>query len=296
MISIKQLTYVLAVKKTLHFKKAAQLCHVSQSALSTAISILEKSLGAHIFERNNKKVLVTPIGNEILRRANDIMLQIEGLEHLVTMHKPPFSFPITIGVIPTIAPYLLPKILPMLNRDYPHAKIQITEDQSHILIDMLHSGMIDTALLALPYPCEGLLALEFWQEDFYWIAPKNNKHANKKEISGKQIEQCNLMLLNEGHCLKEHVLDVCKLSTNKAQHTLGATSLHTLIQMVQGHFGTTLIPAMAKEQLLAGNDTLSAVHLNEPSPHRRIAFVLRPNYTRISSIEHLVKICKKSLS
>lgn len=170
MISLKQLQYALAVEKTLHFKKASELCHVSQSALSTALSELENQLGLQIFERNNKKVLVTPVGAEVLRRAKTIMLDIEELNHLGDSQKAPLSFPMTVGVIPTIAPYLLPKIFPALQREYPQTKINIVEDQSAVLVDMVLSGQIDTAILALPYPCTGLLTLEFWQEDFFGSA------------------------------------------------------------------------------------------------------------------------------
>jgi len=296
MISVKQLSYALGVEKTLHFKKAAELCHVSQSALSTALSELEHQLGLQIFERDNKKVLVTPIGREVLNRARNIVLDVEDLLHLAGSQKTPLSFPITIGVIPTIAPYLLPKIFPVLNKEFPQAQIDVVEEQSDALIDMVRCGQIDTAILALPYPCKGLLTFDFWQEDFYWVSLKGTEHSEKKEITSDEITESRLMLLKEGHCLKDHIFDVCKFSDKNVNHGFGATSLNTLIQMVQGNLGTTLIPAMAKEQLIDGNEKLAAIHLNEPGPHRRIAFILRPNYTRLSSIESLLDICKKALS
>ena len=295
MISIKQLSYALAVEKTLHFKKAADLCFVSQSALSAALSELEKQLGLQIFERNNKQVLVTPIGQEVLKRAKEILLQIEDLEQLVGSKGGPLSYPMSVGVIPTIAPYLLPRIFPLLNEQFPLAQINVVEEQSQQLVDMVRCGEIDTAILALPYPCDGLLSLEFWQEDFYWVALKGTIHSQQSEITSDEVTQTRLMLLKEGHCLKDHALDVCKLTEQRANHGFGATSLNTLIQMVQGDLGTTLIPAMAKEQLIAANERLSVIHLNEPSPHRRIAFVFRPNYTCLSSIEALANICKSSL-
>lgn len=295
MISIKQLNYALAVQKTLHFKKAAELCHVSQSALSTALSELEKQLGIQIFERDNKKVLVTPVGRDVLSRAENIVLQVNDLQRLADSQKTPLSFPITIGMIPTIAPYLLPKVFPVLKQKYPQAKINVVEEQSDALVDMVRAGEIDTAVIALPYPCEGLLNLEFWQEDFYWVALKADEHAQQKEISSLEVNQSKLMLLKDGHCLKDHILDVCKLSGQKNSHDFGAASLNTLVQMIQCELGTTLIPAMAKEQLINENSELSAVHLDEPGPHRRIAFILRPNYNSLSSIEALAGICKQAL-
>jgi LysR family hydrogen peroxide-inducible transcriptional activator len=295
MISIKQLTYALAVENTLHFKKAAEQCHVSQSALSTAITALETQLDLKIFERDNKKVLVTPIGRDVLEKAKSILLQVDDLQQLADSQKKPLSFPITLGLIPTIAPYLLPKILPILTENYPQARVSVIEDQSHVLVDKVRQGEIDTAILALPFPCDGLLAREFWQEDFYWVTLKGNEHSEQQEVTSHEVTESKLMLLKEGHCLKDHILDVCSFSEQAANHSFGATSLNTLIQMVLGNLGTTLIPEMAKEQLLLGNQQLSAIHLNEPGPHRRIAFIFRPNYTRFSSIEALESVCKKAL-
>jgi LysR family hydrogen peroxide-inducible transcriptional activator len=296
MISIKQLTYALAVEKTLHFKKAAELSNISQSALSTALNELEKQLGLQIFERDNKKVLITPVGKQVLEQARNILLQVEEMQHLADSQRTPLSFPLTVGVIPTICPYLLPKVLPVLNQRYPQSQLYIVEDQSHVLVDMVRRGEIDTAILALPFPCEGLLSMEFWQEDFYWVALKGEKHAQQKEITSNELNHCNLMLLKEGHCLKEHILEACKLPEQSANQGFGATSLNTLIQMVLGKLGTTLIPEMAMAPLISQHEALAAVHLNEPGPHRRIAFILRPNYTRTSSIEALIDICKDALS
>ncbi len=296
MISIKQLIYALAVEKTLHFKKAAELSNISQPALSTSLNELEKQLGLQIFERNNKKVLVTPIGAQVLKRARNILLEVEELQHLADSQKSPLSYPLTVGIIPTIAPYLLPKLLPTLNKHYPHAELNIVEDQSHVLVDLVRRGEIDTAILALPFPCDGLLSMEFWQEDFYWVALKGDKHARQKQITSEELNHCKLMLLKEGHCLKDHILEACKFQEQTANQSFGATSLNTLIQMVLGKQGSTLIPEMAKDPLISQHKSLAAVHLSEPGPHRRIAFILRPNYTRTSSIEALIDICKEALS
>lgn len=295
MISIKQLAYAVAVEKTLHFKKAAELSHISQSALSTALNELEAQLGVQIFERDNKRVLVTPVGREVLTRAREILLQVEELTHLADSHKQPLSFPLTVGVIPTICPYLLPRVLPLLNERYPDAQLNIVEDQSHTLVERVRGGELDTAILALPFPCDGLLALEFWQEDFYWVARKGEENTRRTEITGDELGQCKLMLLNDGHCLKEHILEACKLPEIASGQGFGAASLNTLIQMVLGNMGTTLIPEMAMGPLISQHDELAAVHLDEPGPHRRIAFLLRPNYTRTSSIEALMEVCRDAL-
>ena len=296
MISTKQLIYALAVEKHLHFKRAAEQCHISQSALSTALNELESQLGIQIFERDNRKVLVTPLGKEVLNKARDIIAQVESLEKLADQQKEPLSFPVTIGIIPTIAPFLLPLILPILNQRYPHSEVTIVEQQSQVLVDMVRRGEIDSAVLALPYTTEGLLAMEFWQEDFYWVAHEGQKFTDLKEITSHELSESKLMLLSEGHCLKDHILDACKLSGVAGSLGMGATSLNTLIQMVIGNLGTTLIPAMALSQLLPHSPELRAVHLNEPGPHRKIAFVIRPSYSHISSIQILMEISKTALS
>ena len=295
MISTKQLAYALAVERNLHFKKAAEQCHITQSALSTALAELEKQLGFQLFERDNKRVLVTPIGAEVLRRARDIMSRVEELERLADTLKSPLSYPISIGLIPTIAPYLLPKVLPELMHRYPDCQPVVVEEQTHVLLEMVRTGEIDTAIIALPYACDGLLTFEFWGEDFYWVALKGQKFANQKEITSRELARSNLMLLKEGHCLKEHILDVCKLPEPDANHGFGTASLNTLIQMVLNNLGTTLIPEMAIEQLTAQYPQLSTVHLKESGPHRKIAFVIRPNYTRMNSIEALLAVCKDTL-
>ena len=191
MISLKQLNYALAVEKNLHFKKAAEACNISQSALSTALSELEKQLDLQIFERDNKKVLVTPIGKEVLQRARKIKLQVDDLEQLAHANKTPLSFPMTIGIIPTIAPFLLPKLFPRLLQEYPQANVSLVEEQSSPLVEMVRSGELDTAIIALPYPCDGLLTLEFWQEDFYWITLKGTKHSTQNRLAPTRLVKVN---------------------------------------------------------------------------------------------------------
>ncbi|KZY31460.1 MULTISPECIES: hydrogen peroxide-inducible genes activator [unclassified Oleiphilus] len=295
MISLKQIHYALAVEKTLHFKKAAEACSVSQSALSTALSELEKQLDIQIFERDNKKVLITPTGKMFLQRAQSIKLEVDSLYQLSQNQKAPLNHPMTVGVIPTVGPYLLPKVLPALRQQYPDFKLTIIEEQSHVLVDMIRKGEIDTAILALPYPHDGLLAFEFFQEDFYWLTRNDAEQSGLDEITSTEIDQSKLMLLKDGHCLKDHALAACKLSNNEQSETLGATSLNTLIQMVAGRMGSTLVPEMALKQINSQSDDLKAIHLNEPGPHRRIAFLSRPNYIGVKNIECLMEVFAEEL-
>ncbi len=295
MISLKQIHYILALEKTLHFKKAADLCSVSQSALSTAITEMEKQLGFQIFERDNKKVLITSLGRQCLDKAHHIKIQMNDLYLLGQIQKKPLSYPMSLGIIPTIGPYLLPKTLPAVRHTYPDLKLRIVEAPSRPLIDMVKNGELDTAILALPYDTEKLLTFKFWQEDFYWISHKEDNHSFT-EITHDDIKYSNIMLLQEGHCLKDHILAACRLQASETDNSLASTSLHTLIQMVAGRMGTTLIPAMALDQLLIYNPELQAAHLKEPGPHRSIAFLTRPNYTGMHHIELLMQIFRQQLN
>jgi len=295
MISLKQITYILAVEKTLHFKKAAEMCSVSQSALSTAITEMEKQLGFQVFERDNKKVLITPVGAQCLQKAHSIKQQMDDLYQLGMALKAPLSYPMSVGTIPTIGPFLLPKVLPGVRNQYPDFQLRIIEEQSHILVSMVRSGELDTAILALPFDLEGLLAFEFWNEDFYWISHQDDELAQQTEITSAELKHSRLMLLKDGHCLKEHALAACKLPPSETDSSLASTSLNMLVQMVAGHMGTTLVPEMALDQLVSGNPELKATHLNEPGPHRKIAFITRPNYAGVKNIELLIKLFRQQL-
>lgn len=295
MISIKQITYALAVEKTLHFKKAADLCNVSQSALSTAINEMEKQLGLMIFERNNKQVLVTSNGELILERAKRVKAELDGLMQVAELDKKPFTNPLTIGVIPTIGPYLLPKVLPEVRKQHPNLKLNIKEDQSHVLVEQVRSGEIDAAIMALPYAIDGLMSFEFWHEDFYWVCHKDECPKKLEEITSEELEIDQLMLLKDGHCLKDHALAACQFKERKSDSGFDSASLYTLIQMVAGKLGTTLVPHMAIDQLVTNESELSAIHLNEPGPHRTIAFVIRPNFVRTKELMLLQDIFTQEL-
>ena len=296
MITLKQLHYALAIEKTLHFKKAAEACNVSQSALSTAVNELEKQLGLNIFERNNKQVLVTSKGKLILDQAKRVKLELNQLLQVAQQNSSSFTSPMTLGVIPTIGPYLLPKVLPEVRKLYPDFQLKIIEEQSHILVDMVRSGDIDAAILALPYSIEGLMSFNFWQEDFFWVCHKDECPKQLQEITSEELEIEKLMLLKDGHCLKDHALAACSLQNKKQDSDFDSASLHTLIQMVAGKLGSTLVPQMALDQLIHSESELRAVHLNEPGPHRTISLIIRPNYVRANEIILLKDIFHEELS
>jgi len=294
MISLKQIHYALAVEQTLHFKKAAEHCAVSQSALSTALAEMEKQLGFQVFERDNKKVLVTPIGRQMLAMARQIKLQVDDLHRLVDQVNEPLSATLSLGMIPTVGPYLLPRLLPALAREYPSLQLNVVEEQSQDLVSLLRNGDLDTAILALPYDHQGLLALNFWAENFFLVTHVDDSLAQKPVVHASELQPSRLMLLKEGHCLKDHALAACRL-TAETTHSLQATSLLTLVQMAAGRLGTTLVPEMALEQLVHTNPRLACIPLSEPGPHRELAFLVRPNYPGVDDIQLLIALLKRAL-
>tara|TARA_B100001094_G_scaffold331951_1_gene402054 strand:+ start:678 stop:1589 length:912 start_codon:yes stop_codon:yes gene_type:complete len=298
MISLKQLQYILAVADSLHFKKASENCHISQSALSTAIHTLEQHLGIQIFERTTKKVLITPLGYQVIQHAQTVWEHIHHIEQLTEQDKTPLSFPLSIGMIPTIAPYLLPKVLPSLQSTYPEAQLHIEEDQSKTLVERVQQGRLDTAVIALPFACDGLFTLPFWQEDFVWVVPIQSTYAQSSHLSGHDIDMNQLLLLNDGHCLKDHILQACQIKQSapiKSQ-SISTHSLHTLVEMVACGLGVTLIPQMAQHTLLQGLSDIRTVPLAEAGPHRDLSFIFRPNYARLTSLELLATLFKENLN
>ena len=294
MLTFKQIDYALAVGKNLHFKKAADECYVSPSTLSNAITELETQLGVKIFERNNKKVIVTSLGHEILSKAKKIKLEVKNIHELAQHNVDGLSSSLSIGIIPTISPYFLPLVLPKIQKEFSNLQLKIEEGQSQILTNRVKEGDLDMAILALPYDVQDLMSFKFWEEDFFWISHSQNKNAGKSEIRASELEHSELMLLEDGHCLKDHILDACNIDSS-SQYSLKASSLNTLIQLVKGKMGTTLVPEMALKELVGNKKDLSISHLDEPGPHREIALITRPNYAGIENVKMLVDFFGNSL-
>ena len=294
MLTFKQIDYALAVGKNLHFKKAADECYVSPSTLSNAITELETQLGVKIFERNNKKVIVTSLGHEILSKAKKIKLEVKNIHELAQHNVDGLSSSLSIGIIPTISPYFLPLVLPKIQKEFSNLQLKIEEGQSQILTNRVKEGDLDMAILALPYDVQDLMSFKFWEEDFFWVSHSQNKNAGKSEIRASELEHSELMLLEDGHCLKDHILDACNIDSS-SQYSLKASSLNTLIQLVKGKMGTTLVPEMALNELVGNKKDLSISHLDEPGPHREIALIIRPNYAGMESVKILIDFFENSL-
>jgi len=202
------------------------------------------------------------------------------------------SSPLTIGIIPTIGPYLLPLVLPKLKKHHPNLNLKILEGKSNSLVQKVNDGEIDMAILALPYNLRGLLSFKFWEENFYYVSHKNSNY--RKVLKAKDIDFSELMLLDDGHCLKNHVLAACKIDDSQ-QFSMEASSLTTLIQLVANNMGSTLVPHMSIKHLINSNSMIKKAILNEPGPHRELAIIARQTYSDIENVMLLKDIFRNEL-
>ena len=253
--TLKQVRYLVAVSESGHFGKAAASCHVSQSTLSAGIAELEDVLGVPLVERNNRAVILTLLGEEVVRRGRSILLDVEDLRSLCDASAEPFAGKLRLGVIPTIAPFILPGLLNRMRTEHPGFKLFIREDLSGNLVELLHHGELDALLLALPFPAERVETMPLFEDEFMFACPKNHPLAAAKTLNVEQLKGQELLLLEDGHCLREHALDACSLKEAQVSVPYQATTLNTIVQMVANGIGITVLPKMAvAANVLRGTD------------------------------------------
>jgi len=289
--TLRQLEYLTAVVELKHFGRAAERCFVTQSTLSAGIQDLEGILGIPLLERTNRKVMPTTLGIEIASRSQEILSLSADLMDLARSESDPLKGRIRIGVIPSISPFLLPKALPSIRKQLPLLELVLIEEQSERLLTKLRSAEIDLAILAFPFDI-GDLSYQIFAEEQFWVAmPKNHPLALKDSVQVTQLATQELLLLAEGHCLREHALSACKLPTTTDRATLEGTSLYTLIEMVAGGLGVTLIPEMAinTDMVRHADICLRPLDVKEIKPMREIGLVWRPSYQRLNTLNLLAK-------
>lgn len=283
--TLRQLRYLTAVVSLKHFGKAAEQCFVTQSTLSAGIQDLENLLGAPLLERTNRKVLVTALGHEIAQRAQQILSLSADLVDVVALEKNPLSGRLRVGVIPSISPFLLPKALPIIRKQLPQIELLLIEEQSERLIKQLNEGEIDLAILAFPYDIGHLKHTIFASETFWVAVPKDHPLANSQGIEATELPIKDLLLLTEGHCLRDHALSACQLPTTSHRTSMQGTSLYTLIEMVAGGLGITLIPEMAVKSDMVTHADISLIPLTaEDTPIRELGLVWRSSYRATSTM------------
>ena len=274
--SLRQLRYLIALSEHLNFRVAAEACFVTQSTLSAGLKELESLLDVALVERDTRSVRLTDIGNEVVARARTLLAQAQDLVEVARLAQQPLSGSVRLGVIPTIAPFMLPGLLPPLRAAHPQLKLYLREDQTERLLERLRSGDLDVALIALPYDTGELLARKLFKDEFWFVARADDPLAQAKEVAVRAVRQGDILLLEEGHCLREHAIAACGTRKANAESRVEATSLHTLIQMVEGGLGVTLLPEMTLKAGILNGTSLVARPFSSQVPARDIALATRP--------------------
>lgn len=247
MPTLRQLQFLTALRAERSFVAAAEAVGVTQPTLSAGIKDLETSLGVTLVERGRLGAVLTPAGEEAAERAAIALSEVEELVRAVHAAGEPFSGVFRLGAIPTIAPFLLPRALPLLRRKFPKMRLHLREDLTGRLIDALRARTIDAALIALPYEAQGITSVPIAEDEFLFLCPEDHPLAKRNDLSPEHLRSEEVLLLEDGHCLRDHALAACRLPNSKRSTDVGATSLHTLVQMVSGGLGVTLLPKIAAE-------------------------------------------------
>lgn len=271
-ITLKQLRYFDALARYQHFGRAADACSISQPALSVQVKELERMFGAPLVERSNPKIRLTTFGQDFLAKGRKILLAVEELDSLVRPSGGPLAGRLRLGIIPTVAPYLLPEIMLALSSRFPALELEVRESMTKALVEDLSEGLLDLAVVALPMSETTLKEFPLFDEEFALVRPKGD--ANKPIPSPKLLKTMRLLLLEEGHCFRDQALSVCQMSDAQPRQLMEGSSLSTLVQMVGAGMGVTLIPEIAIN-LEARSSDVSIVKFPAPAPTRTIGIVWR---------------------
>ncbi len=278
--TLKQLQYLVALHEHGHFGRAAEACFVSQSTLSAGLRELESLLDQVLVERTRRVVRFTPLGNQVVAKAHRLLREAEELSELVQSHSTPLCGEVRMSVIPTIAPFLLPRILPRLRTARPRLRLFLREEPSAAAIESLHHGRADCVLLALPFATGDVEAAELFDDPLLVAFPFDDPRDPPPLIAPAAIDEARLLLLEDGHCLKDHVLAACNRPELRASATMIGTSLHTLVQMVDNGLGLTMLPEMAIRAGILNGTRVVARPLHSDHAFRRIALVWRRHSPR----------------
>lgn len=286
-MNLRDLRYLVAVAELRHFGRAAEACFVSQPTLSTQIKKLEEFLGVQLIERSNKQVMLTAVGAKVVERARRVLHEVDDLVEFCRASGDPLAGEIRLGFIPTIAPYLLPHLVPELRRKLPRLQPLLYEDQTARLVERLRRGEIDGALMAIPVDASDLRHEELFAEPFMLAVPSEHPLQHQPKLTLDDLRDQRVLLLDEGHCLRDQALDICNLVGIRHQDEFRATSLETLRQMVASGAGITFLPALAAEAntTVPNSGAIALRSFEAPQPKRRMALYWRKGSARESALE-----------
>ncbi|HEY7229264.1 MAG TPA: hydrogen peroxide-inducible genes activator [Pseudolabrys sp.] len=293
MITLRQLRYVVSLARHRHFGRAAEECAVTQPALSMQVRDLEREIGAGLVERRPGEIVLTETGMEVARRAERILTATRDLVDFVR-HRDVLSGTLRLGIIPTLAPYVLPHLFPPLQKRYPQLRLEVRETQTALLLNELAGGDLDCVMLALPVEGADVETLTLFNDAFLLAVPADDPLPESRRVSVDEIDQRRLILLEEGHCLRDQALAFCAMKGRDQPGGLGATSLTTVMQMVANGLGVTLLPKVAAKAE-ARDDRVKLLRLAEPAPTRTIGLAWRPTSPRRKDFAALGEIVKQML-
>jgi LysR family hydrogen peroxide-inducible transcriptional activator len=297
-VSLTELRYAVALAEERHFGRAARACSVTQPTLSAQIQKLEKTLGVKLFERSSKSVHLTRIGEEIVAQARLALDATAKIVDVVRVGREPLSGPLSLGVIPTLSPYLLPWLVPALRRAYPRLQLVFREIKTRDLVDELVHHHLDAGLLALPIHSPGIVSTALFDEPFWLLVHKSHPLATKKRVGLADLTGERVLLLDEGHCMRDQALEICGHSqsdTESRQGDFRATSIETLRHMVAAGMGCTLLPALALGDGEVRSRAVVAVPFVAPAPARHMALAWRRTHPRAGDFEALAGLIRKNL-
>lgn len=296
--SLAQLRAFAAVAEHLHFRDAAAGIGVSQPALSGAISALEETLGVQLVERTTRKVLLSPAGVRLAARARTVLDAVGELLEEAEAARAPFTGVLRFGVIPTVAPYVLPTVLRLVHERYPELDLQVHEERTASLLGGLAHGRLDLLLLAVPLGMPGVTELPLYDEDFVLVTPSDHRLGGRSDIPRRTLRELDLLLLDEGHCLRDQALDICREAGREegSSATTSAAGLSTLVQLVAGGLGVTLLPRTALLVETGRSAQLATGCFADPAPSRRIALAMRSGAARKEEFESFAEALRGALT
>jgi LysR family hydrogen peroxide-inducible transcriptional activator len=295
MVSFKQLRYFEAVARTRHFGKAAEQCAVTQPALSMQIQQLEKTLGVQLLERSRNGVMLTEAGREIAGRANRILADTRDIVDFARRQGGVLAGPLHLGVIPSVAPYVLPALLPLVREKFPDLDLHLRETQTHHLVEELLDGGLDLLLLALPVENPEIETIKLFNDRFLLAMPKSRQISNRVRATPELLQQDRLLLLEEGHCLRDQALSYCSLRRVDNIDTFGASNLSTIVQMVAGGLGMTLLPELSINLECRQGD-IRLMRFTDPQPRRVVGLAWRRSSPRKRHFVELGKLITQATS
>lgn len=302
-MTLTELRYIIAVAQERHFGRASAVCNVSQPTLSVAIKKLEEELGVAIFERGAGEIRVSPIGERIIEQAQQTLDAADNVKQIALHGKKQLAGPLRIGAIHTIGPYLFPELIPLLRKAAPEMPLVVEENYTSVLTKKLKSGKLDVIIIALPFEEHGIVCKPLYKEPFVVLLPASHPLTARESINTKNLEKENVLLLGQGHCFRDHVIEACPACVPKPglegdlPHTVEGSSLETIRHMVVSGLGVTVLPCTAAGAHSYSQRLLAIRRFSKPIPSRTVALAWRVTYTRpkvIDVINQAIKACSLS--